>query len=274
MNIYKTVQDLHQKNLPYVLATIVKIEGSVPGKIGFKILIDGDGKCQGTVGGGALEKEVISEGLIRLKKGDSGTAEYELVDSDKIPAKNKTAKIIPMMCQGKVWIFYEITKKLTPIYIFGGGHVGHVLSYFLSRMPFWLTLIDNRQEFANPEKNPYFHDHILTDYAKFSRQIRPDPDGFIVIMTQGHHHDYDILKSIYQNKMTVKYVGVIASKAKATKLIQQLKNNLGNKIDLSNLHTPIGIDIGGSTDSEIALSIAAEIQAIQFNRKVPHLSIL
>ena len=88
MDIYKIAQGLHQKNLPYVLATIVKTEGSVPGKIGFKILIEGNGNTHGTVGGGALEKEVISEGMKRLPKGESGTEEYELVDTKKQSSKN------------------------------------------------------------------------------------------------------------------------------------------------------------------------------------------
>ena len=274
MDIYKIAQGLHQKNIPYVLATIVKTEGSVPGKIGFKILIEGNGNTHGTVGGGALEKEVISEGLRRLQKGESGTEEYELVDTKVRPAENNTAKIIPMMCHGKVWIFYENAKKLTPVYIFGGGHVGHALSYFLSRMPFWLTLIDNREQFANSDKNPYFHDYVLSDYAKFSEEFTPDSEGFLIIMTQGHKYDYDILKAVYQRKIALKYVGVIASKTKASKLIHQLKNDLGGEINLSNLYSPIGIDLGGSTDSEIALSIAAEIQAIQNSRIVPHLSVL
>jgi xanthine dehydrogenase accessory factor len=273
MDIYKIAQGLHQINQAYVLATIVKTEGSVPGKVGFKILIESDEKTHGTVGGGALEKEVISIGLERLKGGESGTEEYELVDTQEPTLKNKTAKIIPMMCHGKVWIFYEVTKKLTPVHIFGGGHVGHVLSYFLRRMSFWLTLIDNREQFANSIKNPYFHEHVLADYAEYCMEFIPDNEGFLIIVTQGHRYDYDILKAVYQRNIRSKYVGVIASKTKASKLIQQLKKDFSEKLDLSNLYTPIGIDLGGSTDSEIALSIAAEIQAIQHNRKVNHLKI-
>lgn len=274
MEIYRTALEQQKKNSPYVLAAIVKTAGSVPGKIGFKILIEADGNTHGTVGGGALEKEVISEGLRRMKKGESGTEEYELVDTKKPGSKKTTAKIIPMMCHGKVWVFYEVSNKLTPVYIFGGGHVGHVLSYYLSKMPFWLTLIDNREQYADSNKNPYFHEYVLSEYGKFYQHINPDSNGFFIILTQGHRYDYEILKAVYQRNIAVKYVGVIASETKASKLVHQLRNDLGGKINFSNLYTPIGINLGGSTDSEIALSIAAEIQALQYNRKVHHLSIL
>lgn len=37
-------------------------------------------------------------------------------------------------------------------------------------------------------------------------------------------------------------------------------------MDFSNLYTPTGFDIGGSTPQEIALSIAAELQAILYGK--------
>lgn len=37
-------------------------------------------------------------------------------------------------------------------------------------------------------------------------------------------------------------------------------------MDFSNLYTPIGLDIGDGTPQEIALSIAAELQAILYGK--------
>jgi xanthine dehydrogenase accessory factor len=90
-------------------------------------------------------------------------------------------------------------------------------------------------------------------------------------MTQGHGFDYEILEQIYRRKLTCRYIGIIASSSKAAKLLSRLQDKFGNKVDLSNIYTPIGLDIGGNTESEIALSIAAEIQAINFGKNVPHL---
>jgi len=274
MTLTQKIIELQQENSPFVLATVVKAEGSVPGKVGFKILVQVDGQTTGTVGGGALEKEVISESMTRLKTGVSSLDEYVLSDQNLPSNSITTAKTISMMCRGKVWIFYEVTQKLTPVYIFGGGHVGQALSFYLNKLAYRVILIDNRKEFANKGKNPYAHDIFHADYIKFCKELESDKTGYLIIMTHGHSYDYDILKVIYLRNLKFKYVGVIASKSKAAKLVQKLQHDLGNKAKLSNLYSPIGIDIGGSTDTEIALSIAAELQAIQNKKKVTHLSIV
>ena len=90
-------------------------------------------------------------------------------------------------------------------------------------------------------------------------------------MTQGHNYDYEILKVLYKRKLTLRYIGVIASKSKSAGLIKKLKQDFGDNIDLSNLYTPIGLKIGGSTEKEIALSIASELQAIRHGEEVAHM---
>jgi xanthine dehydrogenase accessory factor len=149
--------------------------------------------------------------------------------------------------------------------------VGQALSYFLAKLKFRIILIDNRQEFANSEINPYAHQCVVENYLEFSKKFEPPVNSFIIIITHGHQYDYEILKNIYQRELPVKYVGVIASRSKAAQLKKQLIDDLGSQLDISNLFTPIGIDLGGSTESEIALSITAEIQAVLFNKTVPHL---
>lgn len=97
-------------------------------------------------------------------------------------------------------------------------------------------------------------------------EFTPPPKSFAVILTHGHKSDYEILKSIYERQLDFKYVGVIASKSKASAMIHDLKEDLSNDIDLSNLHMPIGLKIGGNTAEEIALSIAAEMQSIKYSQ--------
>ena len=271
MNIYEKIAELNRKNQPFVLAAIVKTAGSVPGKTGFKILVKEDGTSSGTVGGGELEKRVLEECSSRLEEGESGLQEYVLRERDTGKEKIGNAQIIPMMCNGKVWIYYDVVKNRTPVYIFGGGHVGQALCYFLSKLDFQITVIDNREQFVGKEKNSYADKLILSEYVGFAREFTPLKNAFTVIMTQGHSYDYDVLRTLYERKLPLKYIGVIASRSKSAGLIKNLKKDFGEDVDTSHLYTPIGIDIGGNTESEIALSIAAEIQAIRFGKNVQHL---
>jgi xanthine dehydrogenase accessory factor len=272
MDLFERITELSRQHSPFALATVVKTRGSVPGKVGFKILVEKDGRTSGTVGGGALEKKTIEECLSRIENGTSGLQDYILTEkADTIQKEGKT-EIIPMMCEGKVTIFYDIKPAVARVYLFGGGHVGHALSFFLAHLNLHVILIDNREEFANPVKNPNAHDIICRDYLEYSAEFNPPADSYAVIMTHGHRYDYQILKTLLARKLTLKYIGVIASRSKAGQLKAKLRTDLGEKFDLSRVFTPIGLNIGGDSETEIALSIAAEIQAIRHNRAIPHLT--
>jgi xanthine dehydrogenase accessory factor len=261
MNPFEKVLELEKLNLPFVIATVIEMTGSVPGKIGFKMIIEPDGKTTGTVGGGALEKEVIDESLRRLSSYESGTKEYLLSDKHLIVEEN--TKVIPMMCSGKVRVYFEVHRQSSIVYIFGGGHVGQALLYFLSPLQHHTILIDNRKEIIE-NKNLNASQIIFQEYIEYANSFQPGEKDFVVVLTQGHKFDFEIVKSIFFRKLNPGYIGVIASKNKAKELVENLIKEFNDNIDLTKLHTPIGLKIGGDTAAEIALSIAAEIQSIKF----------
>ena len=263
MNIYQEILELEKSNKSFVIATVVNTSGSAPGKVGFKMLIKNDSSTIGTVGGGAIEVEVIKEAVKRISIGESGTKEYLLSDNESL--ENNNATVVPMKCSGQATIYYEVHGNLTTVYIFGGGHVGHALLYYLSPLNYHTVLIDNRKEFASAEKNSFAKEIINKEYLEFAGEFNPSPHSFAVILTHSHKYDYEILKSIYERKLDFKYIGVIASKSKASSMIHMLKEELSSNIDLSNLHTPVGLKIGGNSAEEIALAIAAEIQSVKYS---------
>jgi xanthine dehydrogenase accessory factor len=87
-----------------------------------------------------------------------------------------------------------------------------------------------------------------------------------VIATPSHRFDYAVLRRALTSGWAPRYVGLIASKKKATGFLQDLKAELGENADLKSLYMPIGVDTGGSSAAEIAVSIIAEIQAVRYGR--------
>lgn len=264
MKIYKKIIDLKNKNQTFVVAIVVHTEGSAPGKVGFKMIVEPDGNITGTVGGGSLEKHVIEEALNRIAYGASGIQEYLL--SDKANKADPPMKVIPMKCSGKVMIYYGVHSQLPAVYLFGGGHVGKALLYNLMPLDYHLVLIDNREEFANEKENPNASEIEFMDYLEYAGKFEPLKESFIVIMTQEHQYDYELLKTAIQRKLDVKYIGVIASKTKAADMLDKLKSDLGEDVDISKVFMPIGLKIGGNSAEEIALSVAAQIQAVRYGK--------
>jgi xanthine dehydrogenase accessory factor len=265
MNIYEQIIDLDKKNKSYTLATVIKTSGSVPGKVGFKMVIVEDNNHFGTVGGGELELTVIKEGKKRLNKNENGIEEYKLT-SGSLNQSASGATHIPMSCEGNATIFYEVHKQKPTAYVFGGGHVGQALLNLLAPLGYHSFLIDNRPEIANKNRNPGASDISNSDYLEYISHLQPLKNSFAVILTQGHQFDYDILKTIYHRGLEFKYIGIIASKTKAFNMIKQLKSEFGENVDTSRLSTPVGLNIGGNTAEEIALSIAAEIQSVRYDK--------
>ncbi|NNL21321.1 MAG: hypothetical protein HKO83_08405 [Ignavibacteriaceae bacterium] len=264
MDIYKTAAELRSKNEAFVIAFVVNAVGSSPGKAGFKMIVKCNGSSSGTVGGGAIEAEAINEAKECLLKGENKLQEYYL--SNKSPKVNENIKIVPMSCNGAITIFYEVHGSQPTVHIFGGGHVGNSLLYFLKPLKFYSVLVDNRPEYISKEKNPNASEYILSDYNEYTKKFAPPEDAYFVIVTHGHNYDEIILKNIYAKKKKYKYIGVIASKSKAASLMNSLKSEFGSKVDLSNFHSPIGLKIGGSSAEEIALGVAAEIQSICYKK--------
>ena len=266
MNIVKKILELQESNRAFVIATVIESKGSAPGKSGFKIVVDSQGNTYGTVGGGEIEFEVIEHCKRLMSIGKNEVKKYLLTKKDVIVEEDIT--IVPMICNGNITIFYEVSGVKPEVYIFGGGHVGQALLRILSSLGYHIKLIDNREEFCNPSTAPSADEYICTDYIDFTEQFEPSENSYLISLTHGHSFDYEILKRVYSRKLNVKYIGVISSKSKGKQLKDKLLDEVSEDLDFSKLHTPIGLKIGGDSADEIALSIAAELQTVRYSKKV------
>jgi len=62
------------------------------------------------------------------------------------------------------------------------------------------------------------------------------------------------------------YVGLIGSKRKAQATIARLRQELGDGAPWDAFYSPVGLDIGGPTPAEIAISVVAEMQAVRYGK--------
>lgn len=265
MNIHRSTAELMEQNQAFVLATVIRAKGSVPGKTGFKMIVLPGGETRGTVGGGAIEKRVIGDAAEIAAGGESQVREYVLSSKAAGEDESGTVTILDMSCEGKVWIYFEVHGRKNNVYVFGGGHVGNKVLYFLKPLPFNSILIDNRREFASREANPDASQVVCSEYAEYARNFSPSENDMVVILTHGHKYDFDIVEIILKRKLTLKYIGVIGSKSKAKTMLEKIKEFSGQA---NRIFSPVGLPIGGDSAAEIALSIVAQIQAVQYD-KIP-----
>jgi xanthine dehydrogenase accessory factor len=86
-------------------------------------------------------------------------------------------------------------------------------------------------------------------------------------MTRGHILDKECLIEAVKTK--AKYIGMIGSADKVKQIMDSLKKK-GIKID-DRVYSPIGLDLGGKTPGEIAVSVISEIIKIRYNKTGRHM---
>jgi len=97
-NFDESVFEAILQNDETVMATVLETKGSVPVETGAVMIVNGLGRCAGTVGGGCGEQEVITASRGVLVKGSSRMIELDMT--------NEVAENNGMVCGGtmKVWL--------------------------------------------------------------------------------------------------------------------------------------------------------------------------
>ena len=143
------------------------------------------------------------------------------------------------------------------LYIFGAGHVSQFVSRVATMVDFNVTVIDDREEFANRERFPEAERVIVDDFTHVFDQLSFHGNEYVVILTRGHKHDALVLEQVM--KRPTGYVGMIGSKRKTRMVMDYMRQQGFHDKMLESVHAPIGIAINSETPQEIAVSITAEL---------------
>jgi xanthine dehydrogenase accessory factor len=177
-----------------------------------------------------------------------------------------------LVCGGTLDIFVEPVLPPAVLYIFGAGHVAVNLYAVARQAGFDVTVIDDRETYANRERFPEAQAVIAEDFDVAMSRLDVSHSAYIVIVTRGHHDDMRVLRWAVQSP--ARYIGMIGSKRKTVSIFRELtKNGLAPAL-FDRVHAPVGLDIGAVTPEEIAVAITAELIAARrhVERELPHMS--
>jgi len=261
VDLFEKIVDYRAKGIDMVLVTAIEKSGEGPVEVGKKMLVTCSGESFGTVGGGALER-YAQQKCGEVIRSRTHFKEKYLLDKGKVAPESKT---LPMVCGGTVTLFYEFIGVRNYIYVFGAGHVGAALVKVLAPLNFHITVIDER-----PDIIESFTGGDVKIHAKFTDYI--DKNGindhsFVVVCTPSHLHDYHVINKIIEKKLKPKYVGMLCSLEKLKDYLDATYQQFGREIDLSYFYSPIGLELGGGSPEDIAISIVGEILAVHHDIK-------
>jgi xanthine dehydrogenase accessory factor len=247
---------------PAVLVTVARTEGSVPRAAGAWMAVFAS-RVLGTVGGGHLEFEAITEARRRLAAGEG---ESEL--------RFGLGPSLGQCCGGVVQLRFEpvgpadvgllqgrLAPQLAPLALFGGGHVGKALVNALAPLPYAVRWIDSRDEIF-PTQLPA---NVLSEHSDPVHGAVRDlaPASRVLIMSFSHAEDLDVVAACLRRlreQDDLPYVGLIGSVTKWATFRHRLEERGFSGAELARVTCPIGVPgIRGKQPEVIAAAVAAQI---------------
>lgn len=257
VDIFEEIVRLRQAGIPAALATIVGTRGSTPGQESMRLLVKEDGTFLGTVGGGCLEAEVYEAALEVIRAEASRTLSFRLTQKDSPDSG--------LLCGGEVTIFVE-SITIPKLMIFGGGHISSALCRVASQAGFHVSVTDDRESYARPDRFPEASEVFARDFADTVRDLSLQANTYLVIVTRGHKEDGLVLQELagrFAAGDRAKFLGMIGSRTKRAVLFRQLRAAEVDEAFLATVRSPVGVLIGARSHDEIAVSIVAELIAVR-----------
>jgi xanthine dehydrogenase accessory factor len=221
---------LREGRTAFVLATVVASYPPQSVRAGAKGIILADGTVEGWIGGGCIRPVILDEARDALV---SGTPRLVRMNAGEARDGGHGVRVYPMTCQGEggVEIYLEPLLPSPRLCILGETAVGQALARLAHEVGYEIVASPNDAE-------------------------------AVVVATMGMGDEEALERAA---RSGAAYVGLVASRKKATFLFDYARASGVPDEQLARVKAPAGLDLGGMSPPEIALSIMAEIVQRQHN---------
>jgi len=142
------------------------------------------------------------------------------------------------------------------VIIVGAVHIAQYLIDLVKNFNFVITIIDPREYFITEKR--FKNIKIINEWPdKALEKIQTNSNFALITLTHDPKIDDPALNHALKNKFF--YIGALGSKKTHESRCKRLKEAGFNQEEISSIHGPIGIKIGGKSTPEIALSIVAQL---------------
>lgn len=237
-----------QDDEPVSLLTVVEGEG-----VGAKMLVRPGKPALGSLGHAELDRVVARDALAELEVGRSGVRSYGSQGQQR---------------ETDLTVFIESQAPAPRMLIFGAVDFTAALANAAKLLGYRVIVADARPVFATPKRFPMADEIRVSWPDDVFDEFGPDlgPRDAVAILT--HDNKFDVPAVVRALDTRVGYIGVMGSRKTHDGRTQRLREAGVSAEGLARLRSPIGIDIGGRTPEETAVSICAEIIALRSGRKV------
>lgn len=249
LELAREINRVYREESVAVLVTV--IEPAPSRLIGTKMLIEFP----------APERHRIIGEAFRSWLADHPTLSDRIVESAKALAQQDETQQTTLLIEdesARLRMMLELVRREPALVICGAGHIGQALAPLARWLGFEVIVVDDRAQYASRQFFPDENIHLIVKpYAEALQSLKITPSTHIVIVTRGHKHDENCLRTSLRSP--ARYIGMIGSARRVITVFRRLLDEGFPPEAIQRVHAPIGLDIGARTPAEIALSILAEI---------------
>ena len=239
----RRAQELSAEGLAFVTATVVHVQRPASVTAGDVALVLPDGTIEGFVGGVCSEHSVRAYALRTLERGESVLLRIlpfseagEVTPVDQIAGDGAVVVQNPCLSGGVIEVFLEPVIPAPRVLVVGDTPIAAALV----RLAAELGLEAVRVEGGALEPRP--------------------GDLALVVAAHGRDELHTLRRGL---EASLPYVGLVASPKRGTGVLAELRSDGVSEQHLAQIDVPAGLDLGGRTPAEIALSILAQIVAVR-----------
>lgn len=248
-NVYEAAVNAIKRGEPAALAMVVDSGGSAPRDPGAKMLVYGDGRTVGTVGGGPAEAWVIDQALQALSDGRSCLLEDPVQDDGKD------------VCGRDMRFFVDVLLPPPTLLIIGAGHIGQAVASMGAWLGYRVAVLDQRADLVSADRIPEADVLLSGPVHEKLREFPLTRQTYAVLVTPHGSPDEKALSVLA--RYPVAYVGLLGGSRRSRATFQRARDLGVPGSFLDRVHTPIGLDIHAETPREIALSILADVTGVR-----------
>jgi molybdopterin adenylyltransferase len=219
-----------------VEATAVRVLGSPPCRVGSRMSIVPGGEVHGTLGCAEFDAAAVEAAAEVMASGEpqTRTLHHEL---------------------GDIEVFFEPSRRPERMILVSATDVARDLRAAMGRLGTEVTLVEPRSERVSSGDEPVVPTVADLDLSAYGEAVLTDHDAPGVTETLAI-----LLRS------PVGFVGVMGSRRHVGRYVEELRAGGFTEDELARIRSPLGLDLGGRTPGEIALSIAAGVVAARHER--------
>jgi xanthine dehydrogenase accessory factor len=272
----------------FALATLVALREAATAPIGTTIAVDAGGRIFGNIGAGCYETEIVEACLLTAADGETRRLDINLTSDDALLGGTACGAVMQLVVwrperdfageaaaiaagerEAAVRFTYEdesgarvaFEHRFAPkdrLILVGATTLAAELAKLGRRLDYNVVVVDPRPAFATRERIPDAHEIVSKWPEEYLPAALSERTPVVVL---SHDPKFDLPGLRCALRSAAPYVGLLGSRRSQAARRASLREEGFDDAALARIHGPAGLDIGGVTVAETALSILAEIVA-------------